>query len=240
MQPNEQSRESGNASFATWAPLALALGTSVLVGCSSTLDGDEQPARDARASVPDAVPLPLSDAGLATPCVPNGNISDGYSDTRLENANNPWNEAENYWEVSAELEEPGGPVFEMRLHPGRGQFADPIVPGAYEIGSDDSRFEDCALCLYVTVEDSDGTSYFMADSGALSLSTIAFGSVVDVIEGELIEATFRSIDLVATGPDCDPGDPCGNTSCASNGKCLVQQETDTCGTSISQLRFRTP
>lgn len=221
-----------------WASLVVVLCASATSSCSAASSNDKQPAADAQALGADA--SRRADADLPTACVPTDEVADSYSDTILENANNPWNEAENYWEVSAELEETGGPVFELRLHPGRGQLADPIVPGTYNIGVADSRFENCALCTYVTVDGPGGTSYFMADSGTLSLSTIAFGDVVDVIEGELLEATFRAVRLSATGPSCQSGTQCGNTSCASNGKCLVQEATDTCGTSIGQLKFRTP
>jgi hypothetical protein len=213
---------------------------SVFVCCSADAPINDQPARDAARSSADAVPSPRADAGEVTPCEPSNEVAADYGDTGLKDANNPWNEVEDYWEISENLDGAGGPVFHLRLHPGRGQFPNPITPGTYSIGSDDSRLEDCALCAYVTVDGPNGTSYYMADSGTLTLSTIAFGDVVDVIEGSLLEGSFQAVKLSGSGVDCQPAGECGNTSCASNGQCFVQEETNTCGTTIGELRFRTP
>lgn len=220
--------------------LAASLFSLVFLACSAGSPTGDPPAIDAAASTPDALPSPAADASQSTLCEPSEEVEASYTDSGLRSANNPWNEAEGYWEMSANLAGANGPVFHLRLHPGRGQFSDPITPGTYVIGNDDSRLEDCALCAYVTAEGTGGTSYFMGESGTLTLTTIAFGDVVDVIEGELVEGVFQAVDLSGNGASCQPADECENTSCAANGKCLVQEANNTCRTSIGRLQFRTP
>ena len=218
----------------------LPLAALLTVACGPTEDKEAEARSDARPGlIADASPE-TADAAPPVQCVPGGEVPSSYGTSGLKSANNPWNEVGEYWEVSATLEGAGGPTLELRLYPGRGQLADPIVPGSYTIGAADSVFETCALCAYVKVGTGSNASIYMANSGTLDITTIAFGDVVDVIEGALVEAAFVAVDLTATGASCQPSDECGNASCGSNGMCLTQESSNTCGTTVGMLSFRTP
>lgn len=158
----------------------------------------------------------------------------------IKAANDPWDASAKEWHVSFPLGGPGDPVWELRLHPGRGQLPNPMVAGSYQIGPDDLRFEDCALCAYIRVPESD--ILYVAEAGTLTVTEIELDKYpdVDVIAGAVNNARYRAVQLVETGDSCTLDSQCINTECGDSGKCLVQAPTNTCGTKISQAEFRTP
>ncbi|MBT8491841.1 MAG: hypothetical protein KJO07_02165 [Deltaproteobacteria bacterium] len=134
-----------------------------------------------------------------------------------------------------------GTDFSLRigLNKGVGSLAGGIQPGLYPIRGEDTRQEDCALCVSFYGRNADDKLVrFMAQAGALEITEVDEEN--DVLHGRLVEVAMVPHDTThIIGTSCTDHDQCGNNTCnTSMGRCYVSAPLPNhCETSIGSLTF---
>ena len=134
-----------------------------------------------------------------------------------------------------------GTDFSLRigLNEGVGSLAGGVQPGIYPISGEDTRAEDCAVCVSIYGRNADEKLVrFMAQAGALEITEVDAAN--DVIHGRLVEVAMVPHDSThIIGPSCTDHDQCGNNTCnTSLGQCYVSVPLPNhCETSIGSLTF---
>lgn len=143
------------------------------------------------------------------------------------------------WSLSFSM--PGSGDFSLRiaLNQGVGSLAGGVQPGIYPIRGEDTRAEDCAVCVSIYGENADEKLVrFMAQAGALEITEVDEAN--DVLHGRLVEIAMVPHDTThIIGPSCTDHDQCGNNTCnTSMGQCYVSAPLPNhCETSIGSLTF---